>query len=313
MLDDAAAFEEFKKRFSSEQACAEALFLARWPTGFRCPQCGHSRCYEIRTRRLPLYECSSCRRQTSIIAGTILEGSSTSLSRWFQAIYLLSQPAGISSVDLCHLIGVTYKTAWLMSHKIRHAMSAEIESLVLAGTLRIEHFEYGSVYYPDACHPLLLAGAINEQNEAEQIRIVQPSPEHIDDASRRILKEGWRACQQACTIGENVTYIQKAARSLPSMHAHKIRSRRWLNRTFCGIRAKHLQAYLNEYCFRANRISRGVCDIDSLFCRVFAQCAAVQTIPYPVLTRDKPVLQPPWRKLSSKAKWRGRWLTLRSA
>ncbi|MFC5700047.1 transposase [Cohnella faecalis] len=76
MLDH-STFESFCHQYSSEQACAEALFHARWPDGFRCPTCRHPHYYLTRTRRLPLYECRSCRVQTSVIAGTIMEGSST--------------------------------------------------------------------------------------------------------------------------------------------------------------------------------------------------------------------------------------------
>ena len=312
MIDDPISYEAFTARFSTEQACIDALFAARWPNGFRCPHCSHSRFYVTRSRRLPLYECAFCHRQTSLISGTVMEGSSTSLCRWFRAIYLLSQPSGISSTDLRDILGVTYKTAWLISHKIRHAMSLEIEKRVLSGHVRIEHFDYGPSYYLDARHPLLLVAAMNDRHQPEQIRVFQPSPEHVIDEERRITKDGLEVCQSTCTDGANVVLIPRAGKSLPALRLHKINIRQWLNGTFCGIGPKHLQAYLNEYCFRSNRQAVNLVP-GSLFPGILMLCSTSPVLPYPVLTRYKPVLQPPWKKYESKAKWRGRWLRVLSA
>lgn len=116
------------KRFPTEASCVPVLFSYKWPHGFRCPNCRHPHAYVIRTRRLPLYECGSCRHQTSLTAGTIFEGSRTSLRKWIAAIWLVANPKeGINAVRLRSIIDVTYKTAWAMLHKIRTAISCADE------------------------------------------------------------------------------------------------------------------------------------------------------------------------------------------
>lgn len=76
---------QFKKKFPSERACQKALANMRWPNGFVCPKCTHSKAYE-RTKR-QLLECASCGYQASLTAGTIFHKTRTPLLKWFWAIY----------------------------------------------------------------------------------------------------------------------------------------------------------------------------------------------------------------------------------
>ena len=90
---------EFERRYGSEAACREALSRWRWPNGFECPACGEQRHCEVTSRRL--FQCTACRRQTSLIAGTIFAATKLPLRTWFRAIYHLTQSKqGISSIEL---------------------------------------------------------------------------------------------------------------------------------------------------------------------------------------------------------------------
>lgn len=82
-----STLKQFQQQFPTEEACVDYFFSLKWPSGFSCPQCGHSHAYITNTRRLPLYECLQCHHQTSLIAGTIMSGSRTSLHKWLTAIY----------------------------------------------------------------------------------------------------------------------------------------------------------------------------------------------------------------------------------
>src|SRR5690348_10165410 len=95
---------------------------ARWPDGFRCDGCGHDHAYTLRTRLV--YECVACRKQHSLLAGTILEQTKTALARWFLAIYLVtSSKGGIAAAELQRQLGFgSYQTAWSWLHKLRKAM-----------------------------------------------------------------------------------------------------------------------------------------------------------------------------------------------
>lgn len=82
--------ETFNERFADEKDCFDLIYKVKWPTGYKCPRCGHPHAYTVATRRLPLYECMSCRHQSSLTAGTIFTKSRTSLRKWLLALYLVS-------------------------------------------------------------------------------------------------------------------------------------------------------------------------------------------------------------------------------
>jgi transposase-like protein len=116
-------------RFRNEDAAREHLENIRWPNGVVCPHCGGTeRNSKLRgeSHRPGLYFCGDCRKQFSVTVGTVFERSKIPLSKWLTAVYLLcSSKKGISSHQIHRTLGVTYKTAWFMTHRIRHAMTAE--------------------------------------------------------------------------------------------------------------------------------------------------------------------------------------------
>ena len=80
---------EFERRYGSEEQCRAAVARWRWPDGFVCPHCGGRRHSVIKTRAL--YQCTACRRQTSLTAGTIFAATKLALRSWFRALYHLTQ------------------------------------------------------------------------------------------------------------------------------------------------------------------------------------------------------------------------------
>ena len=112
----------FQQRFPDE-ACAAYLAALRWPDGFHCPSCGHDQAWMLETKSWT-YECVGCGKQTSVTAGTIMHGSKLPLRAWFCAAYLMATcPDGISALELQRQLGLgSYKTAWLLSYKLRRAM-----------------------------------------------------------------------------------------------------------------------------------------------------------------------------------------------
>src|SRR5260370_41638712 len=90
---------QFAARYGTEDRCREAVMCWRWPSGFVCPVCGGKHHSVIKTRAL--YQCTACRRQTSLIAGTIFGATKVLLCTWFRAMYHLTQSkGGISSIEL---------------------------------------------------------------------------------------------------------------------------------------------------------------------------------------------------------------------
>ena len=129
----------FLQSFGTESACCEAVLRARWPDGFVCPRCGGcAHCILFSVGR-PLFQCHACHRQTSLTAGSLFGSTKLPLTKWFLAIYLLSQAkTGLSALELKRHIGVSYPTAWLMHHKIMTAMATRETQHRLSGTVQVD-------------------------------------------------------------------------------------------------------------------------------------------------------------------------------
>ena len=105
----------FLAQFGTDEQCADALEVSRWPQGFSCPGCGNANYYLLKVGKHKNFQCKCCRLQTSLIAGTLFQSTHLALNIWFLAIYLISQAkTGLSALDLKRQLGVSYPTAWLM-------------------------------------------------------------------------------------------------------------------------------------------------------------------------------------------------------
>src|ERR671918_161015 len=124
------------KRFRSRLAAADYLESLRWPNGPVCPHCGESdrKPYALKSKTRKLWKCAACRKQYTVTIGTIFEGSHIPLNKWLLAFFLLcSSKKGMSAHQLHRMLGVTYKTAWFMAHRIRLAMSEPAFQTRLSG------------------------------------------------------------------------------------------------------------------------------------------------------------------------------------
>jgi transposase-like protein len=113
--------------FTDDNAAREAMEAIMWPNGPVCPHCGSlEKLGKIAgpSARAGLYYCGSCKSQFTVTVGTIFERSKVPLSKWWSAVHLLaSSKKGISTHQLHRMLGVTYQTAWFMTHRIREAMA----------------------------------------------------------------------------------------------------------------------------------------------------------------------------------------------
>ena len=130
---------ELIERFGTEAQCETALERARWPHGFRCPCCGDAAHCVLRTKARKTFQCNTCHHQTSLIAGTLFEGTKLGLTVWFLAIYLISQAkTGLSALALKRDLGVSYPTAWLIQHKLMQAMVEREDGYLLCGSVQVD-------------------------------------------------------------------------------------------------------------------------------------------------------------------------------
>jgi hypothetical protein len=127
----------FDELYGTEELCRAVVFCWRWPEGFICPGCGGRAHCVVKTRAL--YQCSACRRQTSLIAGSIFAATKLPLRVWFRAMYHLTQSkGGISSLELGRRLGVTQTTAWKVKHKLMQVMMERDAGKRLAGRIEID-------------------------------------------------------------------------------------------------------------------------------------------------------------------------------
>jgi transposase-like protein len=129
------------EQFGSEDKCHDYLEGVRWPGGVKCPRCESDKISRIAKRRQ--FDCDSCRYQFSVRVGTLFHDSKLPLWKWFLAVYLMGESRkGISANQMKRTLGVSYKTAWYLCHRIRSAMQDEGAAL-LSGTVEIDETYVG--------------------------------------------------------------------------------------------------------------------------------------------------------------------------
>ena len=133
---------EAVQRFS-DPAEVEKLFVkARWPDGIACFRCGSLNVQERPTRKPQPFRCRDCRKDFSVKSGTVMQGSNLPLTIWALALFIFStHPKGVSSVQFAQDLGISQKSAWHLSHRIRKA--AEYNQPLFAGPVEVDETYIG--------------------------------------------------------------------------------------------------------------------------------------------------------------------------
>ena len=149
--------KKLAREYASEDKARELLESMLWPKGPVCPHCKNATdkpIYKLQPSKFSksparsgVYKCGACRKQFTVTVGTVFEGSHIPISTWLMAIFILcSSKKSISSKQLERMLGVTYKTAWFMSHRIRHAMTPDHKTAPkLTGTVEVDETFVGGV------------------------------------------------------------------------------------------------------------------------------------------------------------------------
>ncbi len=267
-------FIEFMEHFPTEEDCHRYLFNMKWPSGFVCSRCGNSQAYEIGTRKFPLYQCTRCRHQTTVTAGTVFEKTRTDLRKWFMAIFLVANDKrGVSAMYLREQLGVSYPTAWTILHKIRKAMRDRDSAYMLDGIVEIDDAFFGAPTEGGKRGrgtektKVLIALSLHRRGNPLYVKmeVVPDLTENtIVDFATRNITEGSEVnsdMYRAYTVLAKEGYPHQAKEFQPKEHPdhlgwlHTIISnaKAFFGGTFHGIDRKHLQAYLDEFCYRFNR------------------------------------------------------------
>lgn len=135
------SMHEFMELYGTREKCEAAVIGWRWPNGYACPSCGLAGAgfSSFRRGNLLYRQCSDCRFQCSVIAGTIFESTKLPLTVWFLAMHLLTQAkTNMSMLELSRHLGVSYPSAWLMKHKLMEVMRLREDSRQLSGRVELD-------------------------------------------------------------------------------------------------------------------------------------------------------------------------------
>ena len=182
---DKTIMEQLTEAYGDEERARRLLERLRWPNGVICPHCqnaGEKRISQLAARagsscgvRPGVYFCGACRRQFTVTVGTILEGSHVPIAKWLMALFLLgSAKKSLSANQLHRMIGVSYKTAWFMCHRLRWAMTPSPEGLPkLTGTVEVDETFVGPKGRPKT--PVV---ALLERQGLARVKIIATVSQH---------------------------------------------------------------------------------------------------------------------------------------
>jgi transposase-like protein len=290
-------FRELKAWFPDELACLEYLAGLRWPNGFICPRCGATQAWQLSRG---LWRCASCRRETSVTAGTIFAGTRQPLETWFAACwYVTNQKLGVSALGLQRVLGLgRYETAWAMLHKLRRAMVRPGRDR-LAGEVEVDESYVGGVATGKrgrGADKKAIAAIAAEKHGVGVGRIqiariagieakrLEAFIEQAVEPRAVVLTDGYGGYSGVGDLG--YTHYPTAISSvgdpahvvMPRVHLVASLLKRWLLGTHQGaVRPQHLDDYLSEFTFRFNRRTsshRGL-----LFYRLLEQAAQLDHVP----------------------------------
>ena len=150
-MADRLNLTDIAKHFSDEDKARELIERLRWPDGAVCPHCDAIGAYKIEAKatskfgtRKGVWKCATCRKQFSVTVGTIFEASRIPLNKWLLAIHLLcSSKKGMSAHQLHRMLGITYKSASFLAHRIRYAMTGDALFSKLSGTVEVDETYVG--------------------------------------------------------------------------------------------------------------------------------------------------------------------------
>ena len=276
----------FKQLRSMDEDGARRLLEAfRWPDGPVCPHCGSLEAHKLEPKagtkthvRYGVYFCGACRKQFTVTVGTIFEGSRIKIADWLMAIYLMcSSKKGISAHQLHRTLGVTYKTAWFMAHRIRLAMTqeplpdlikgeVEIDATYIGGSEKFRHAsKRGQGTIGDKYQKVPVFALIERGGELRARKMVHLSNYNMrDEVRKHVSREATLMSDESPAYmildkeykrefvnHRNKQYVNGRAYT-NTLEGWFSLLKRGVTGTFHHVSEQHLDRYVDEFTFRYN-------------------------------------------------------------
>ncbi len=266
--------------FTNEEAARAHLEALRWPSGAFCPHCGDTENVtrlEGEAHRPGLHQCNGCREQFSVTVGTLFERSHLPLHKWLLAFHLMAaSKKGVSAHQLHRMLGITYKTAWFMGHRIREAMKASPTGPIggPGKTLEADETYWGQKPRKKGQrrprggyqHKNVIVSLVERGGQVRSFHV----PSATAGAVRRVLDA--QADKQSHLITDEAKHYRKVGREFArhtalnhtrkeyvrgKAHTNTVEGyfsilKRGLVGTFHHVSVQHLHRYVSEFDFRYN-------------------------------------------------------------
>jgi len=279
------------KHFRSETAAIAHLESLRWPNGVACPHCGGADPYRLTSRgkvqgkraiRPGLWKCSQCRKQFTVKVGTIFEQSHIPVTKWLLALHLLaSSKKGMSAHQFHRMLGMTYRAAWFMAHRLRHAMASDdgifvkLEGIVEAdetyvGARRKKGTKAGRPSL--GSHKAPVFALVQRGGHVRAFPMARVTAVNVKAALRDYVKPDAHlmtddfSAYRYLTMKHDTVAHSTGEYGRGQVHTNTVEGffsllKRGINGTFHHVSKGHLHRYVSEFEFRYNnRIALGVDD-----------------------------------------------------
>lgn len=281
---------EFQKHFSTEEKCRAELEQQRWGTTPACCFCGSTNVTRLKDGKR--FQCNEkeCRKQFSVLVGTVCENSKLPLTKWFLAMYILSNHSkGISSLQLASWLGITQKSAWHLTHRIREMLkdsgNAQLENIVevdesfIGGKISNRH---KSKRHINRDNKTMVVGLLERSGKLITKIVPDTTAQSLVSVIKENVKEG-----SVMYTDENVSYKSlknnyqhstvnhsKDIYVIGNIHTNGIESywnilKKQINGIHHFVSAKHLSRYCAESAYRFNNRKTGQ---DSRFINALSNC-----------------------------------------
>jgi transposase-like protein len=301
------------KELNTEAKCLDFLEHMRWPGGVKCLACDSDRITPITAKgrknrktgeRGPdrkLYQCNECRFQFTATTGTVYHDTHLPLSKWFLAIALITESKkGISANQLSRALGVQYRTAWHLAHRIRKAM-VEADRPKLKGIVEIDETYIGGKQRGHRSKLKNKDVVIGVRERGGPVRYVH-TPDNKADTVYQVIADNVAKDAQAIMTDESPIYNFKETQFhnvrherikhkdkiyvRGDVHTNTVESafslfKRGLTGAFHKVSLKHLQRYLEEFAFRFNNRKS-----PDLFGMTVRRMALAGNLPYAKLVEE---------------------------